>query len=288
MAEPGTNSVGTQALGDLGVHGTAELSEGGDGVLLSDLHHDARADGHVLDHRGEFWQHSIVDLEELLSSWLVEDEHLHRADFETLLENHINNLTGKTLLNDMRLDHAASAVVEGGSGSKLVGEVQGSFSVEVSSGGRSVQSISHGISTEFGTQRAWRLSLGLGGISWSKDASELFNGVVSYEFHASYNIRLHERSEITEEWLALVLIVKFVGELGSVELAHLEVRDCETASVNGIDNFSGLSVTVRFDEGKSSSSSLLKSLTSMNIGIVDQLKLSRINADSGANKELPN
>ena len=137
-----------------------------------------------------------------------------------------------------------------------------------------MQSISHGVSTKSGTQRARSLTLSLGGISWSKDTSELFNSVVSNEFHASYNIGLHELSQIAEEWLSLVLVVEFVCELSPVELAHLEVRDCETASVDGVDNFSGLSVTVRFDEGKSSSSSLFESLSSMNIGIVHQLKLS--------------
>ena len=65
-----------------------------------------------------------------------------------------------------------------------------------------------------------------------------------------------------------MFLVEFIGQLSTIELAHLQVGDCETALINSIDNFAGLSVTVRFDQSEGSTSSLLESLTSMNIGVI--------------------
>ena len=186
----------------------------------------------------------------------------------------------------MRLNDAASAVVEGCSWAELTREVKSSLSSEVSSRSRAMEGVPHSISAEPGSQGGWSISLGGGSISWSKNTSECLDGIVSYEFHASYDIRLHEGGQIAEERSSLVLLVELVGQLGLVELGHLKVRDSETALIDGIDDFARLSVTVGFDEGKGSAGSLLEGLSGVDISIVNQLQLSRVDTDSGAKEEL--
>lgn len=68
--------IGAQVFSYFRVHGSDEVAEGLHGVFLADLHHDARARGHLLRHLSEFGQYSLVNLEELLSSWSIKMEHL--------------------------------------------------------------------------------------------------------------------------------------------------------------------------------------------------------------------
>ena len=64
-------------LGNLWVVRTAELSEGWNDILLSDLKSDAGASGHMLDHGEEFGEDSFVDFKVLFGCWKVDVEDFH-------------------------------------------------------------------------------------------------------------------------------------------------------------------------------------------------------------------
>lgn len=113
-AEAGAQGVWTQVLGDLWVHGSAQGAERLNGVLLTHLHNDAWASGHLLANWDVFWQHASVDLQEFLSSWFVEIEHLHGGNLKSLLQHSVDHITSHTGSNNVWLDHNAGAVVEDG------------------------------------------------------------------------------------------------------------------------------------------------------------------------------
>lgn len=83
-----------------------------------------------------------------------------------------------------------------------------------------------------------------------------------------------------------MLLVKLVGLLGLGELAHFKLANCETALVDRINNLASLSVTVRFDHGKSTPRRSLEFPLGKNICIVNQLQLARVDAHLGANEQL--
>lgn len=124
------------------------------------------------------------------------------------------------------------------------------FSLEVGSVGTAMASISSAVGSEQGSQAAWCISLGVGGVSWAQEASVFSNGVLRDQLHARDDVALHEGTQVSEEWLALVLGVELICELWPREFAHLQLRNGETVLVDGIKDFSGLGVTVRFDHGK--------------------------------------
>ena len=74
----------------------------------------------MLNHRGKLWEYSLVNFEELFSGWSVKSEHFHAGDFKTFTKNHVNNLSSKPLLNDVRLDDGTGAVVEDSSWTKTL------------------------------------------------------------------------------------------------------------------------------------------------------------------------
>ena len=110
--EASTQRVRAQALCYFGVHGAGKITECLNCVLLTDLHDDARASGQLLAHWRELRQDALIDLEELLSCWPIQMEHLHGRDFEAFRQNVVNDLTGETSLDCVRLDHSASVVGE--------------------------------------------------------------------------------------------------------------------------------------------------------------------------------
>jgi len=71
-----SEGIRAQVLSYFWVHGSDQVAEGLHGVFLADLHHDAGTSGHLLSHLGEFGEHSLVNLKELLSSWSIKMEHL--------------------------------------------------------------------------------------------------------------------------------------------------------------------------------------------------------------------
>ena len=74
--------------------------------------------------------------------------------------------------------------------------------------------------------------------------------------------------------------VECVTMAWACELAHLQSRNRETALVYGINNLSGLCVTVWFDQSEGSLRSCLESLLSEEISIIDELELTRVHTDN--------
>ena len=79
-----------------------------------------------------------------------------------------------------------------------------------------------------------------------------------------------------------MLLVKLVDLRWLRELAHLQLRYCETVFVNCIDDLSSLNVTVWLNERESSSGMCLKLVSSENVGVVHQLELSGMHVNDRA------
>lgn len=77
-----------------------------------------------------------------------------------------------------------------------------------------------------------------------------------------------------------MLLVEIIGLLGFVESTHLQLRNGETVLVDSINNFAGLSVTVWFDHGESSSCLRLKLVLGEEISIINEPELSREHGDN--------
>ena len=99
------------------------------------------------------------------------------------------------------------------------------------------------------------------------------NGILGNQLHACDDVALHEGTQVREEWLALVLSVEFICHLWSCEFAHLQSGNGETVLVYGINNFSGLGVTVWFDQGKCSLGGGFKLLLGEEVAIINELEL---------------
>jgi len=108
--EASTQRVRAQVLCYFRIHRTGKVTERLNCVLLADFHDDARSSRHLLAHWRKLGQDSLVDLEELLGCWSVKVEHLHSRDFKALRKDNVDDLTGKTCLNGVGLDHSASVV----------------------------------------------------------------------------------------------------------------------------------------------------------------------------------
>ena len=102
--------VRSEILGDFWVHRSNQITEGFDSILLAYLHHDDRSSGHLLSHLRELRQHTLVNLQELLSCRPVQVEHLHGRDFESLVQDGVDDLSGVACLDGVRLDDCAGAV----------------------------------------------------------------------------------------------------------------------------------------------------------------------------------
>ena len=82
-----------------------------------------------------------------------------------------------------------------------------------------------------------------------------------------------------------MLLVELVSLRWLGEFAHFKFRQAETAHINSIDDFTSLSVTVRFDHCESSAGLFLEGLLSEYVGIINQLKLSRVDIDIGTDEK---
>ena len=83
-AEFGSDRVGTDLFGDVGVKGTAELPEGNHRLVVPDFDGDARSTDGVPDDFVDFRKEG-VDVVELFGCLAVEPDHLHGADLEASL-----------------------------------------------------------------------------------------------------------------------------------------------------------------------------------------------------------
>ena len=278
----GSYRVLSQVFGDFRVHWSAEFSEALDCVLLSDFHHDARTWGHVLNHAYKLRKDAFIDLKELLGSWSVKAKHLHWGNFETFLEYHVDNLSGEALLHDVGLDDGASAVVESSSWPKNFRKEESWLPAELRGWTTTMNSVPHAIRAKNSSKSVLRVSW----ISWSNNISEARNGILFNQLHSSYNIRGHIGGEVGEERLASMLSVEFISLLHLSKFAHLQFRNLKTVSINCIDDFSSLSVTVRFNHCKSFFRFCFKLLSGKHISILNKLKLSRMNINDWPNIQL--
>lgn len=83
-----------------------------------------------------------------------------------------------------------------------------------------------------------------------------------------------------------MLLIKLISKLWPREFTHLKFRNGETVLINGVDNFSSLSVTVRLDHGKRSFSFALKFVSSEDVSILCELQLSGVYVDNAADIEV--
>lgn len=286
VSELCSQRIGPEVLGDLWVHWANELPEGLHGVLLSDLHDDARTNGHGLYHANELWEDTLVDLEEFLGRWLVKCEHLHRGDLEALLEDGVDHLTSQAVLYHMWLDDATGAIVECCCGREVRREEEAELPLVVGGGGGGMDCVPHHIGSEGSAQTSRRLLLGHCGVSWTQDAPEGLDGVGGHQFHASDDVTLHVGRQVSEEGGTLVLLVEGVGQSGLCEFAHLELGDCETVFVHGINDLASLNVTVWFNQRESPSGLSLELVSCEEITVVDEFQLSGVDIDDGAEEEL--
>ena len=153
-------------------------------ILLSDLQNDAWASGHLFNHSDKLRENTFVNLEEFLGCWFVQRKHLHRRNFISFLEDHVDDLTGVTLLDGVGLDDAAGAIIECGGWAELFGEIKLRLFVEVALVGGGVVAVSHGVRSEHSSERMRGLSFGILGVSWAKHRSKGIYGVVFHELHS--------------------------------------------------------------------------------------------------------
>ena len=123
-----SQSVRSKTLCNFRVHWAAEVTEGLNSVLLTDLKCNARTSGHLLCHLCELWKHTCVDLEELFSCRSIQVEHLHGADLKALVEDSINDLTSTASLDGVRFYNTASGVGKHSARLALTGEPHGHLS----------------------------------------------------------------------------------------------------------------------------------------------------------------
>lgn len=120
--ESSSQSVWSETLSNFWVHGANEVAEGLNCIFLANLQCNARASRHLFGHLGELWEHTRVNLEELLGCWPIQVEHLHGADLKALIEDGVNDLTCHTSLDSMGLNNGTSCVGEHGTGAALTRE----------------------------------------------------------------------------------------------------------------------------------------------------------------------
>jgi len=143
-----SDCVWSKVIGNFWVKRTAQRSEWVDSIFLSYLENDAWSRCHMINHSNEFRQNSLIHLEEFFCCRFINREHLHSRDLKSLLKNHIDNLSSKTLCDNMGLDNTACAIVESCRCCKLLAEIEGALSVEVGSWGATMDSVSHAVGSE--------------------------------------------------------------------------------------------------------------------------------------------
>lgn len=136
--------------------------------------------------------------------------------------------------------------------------------------------ISHSVCSKLRSKRSWRILFSLLRARWPHALSESLNSVLSYKFHSSTDITLHKRTEVSEEGLAAVLVVEIICLAGLCELGHLKLLNGETVSINCINNFTSLSVTVWLDHCKGPLGSGFELSTGEEVSVFYQFELSGI------------
>jgi len=85
-----------------------------------------------------------------------------------------------------------------------------------------MKGVSHAIGTKLSSKRVRGLLLCISSASWSNNISESGNGVLSYKFEASNDVTLHELTEVVEEGLAFMFLIKLIADNRSLKLCHLQ------------------------------------------------------------------
>lgn len=174
-------TIGSKVHRDLGVHRSAKLSEAGNNILLANLKNNAGASGHVLSDGNEFGKHAAVNLTELFCGGLVQVEHLHSRDFESLLKDSVNGLTSETSSHNVRLNDNTGAVSEYSGGGELAREEKVQLGLFVLDGGGSVDGIAHSVSSKAASDV-------------SAEIFPVINAVFGDNFHSSGDVTLEELS----------------------------------------------------------------------------------------------
>lgn len=97
------DSVGTQMFGDLWVMGATQLSQGGDNILLAHFQGDYRPIRQMLNQGKVLRKHTLVNREEFLDYGSGQVKHLHGRDFESSLQDNIDDLASEALFHNVRL-----------------------------------------------------------------------------------------------------------------------------------------------------------------------------------------
>lgn len=279
-AEASSQCVWSQVLCNLWVHWAAQVTERLDCVLLADLHGNARARSHLLSQLSELWQHTLVNLEELLSSWSIEVEHLHSANLEALLKDCVNNLSSEASLNCMWLDHSARAVREHSRGWELSAEEHVHLSLLLLEVIGTVNGILHSIGSVRSPKGRWCVHLCLNRVSWSNKLVPLGQGTISDNLNSSADITLQESA------LIAVLVAEELASRGSTKARHLHLGNNETVSVDRIDDLSSVHVDVGLDHGKLGLLATGERLSGESVTIVCNLELTSVDSDNASNVEL--
>ena len=74
----------------------------------------------MLSERNVLGDNTLINFKEFLSSWLIKREHFEGRDLETFLEDSIDNLSGISVCDSVRLYYTYCAVVENSSGRLLL------------------------------------------------------------------------------------------------------------------------------------------------------------------------
>lgn len=140
-----------------------------------------------------------------------------------------------------------------------------------------------GIGAESGTDSLRIVHLGLSSVCRTAHCLPFCEGVVTDEGQTGDHVRLEEVGVIRGG--ARSVREESCGSLG-VESGHFHVADGQAGLVDRVDNFTGVSVHVGFDQRERGLLALAEVLSGENIAIVHQLELSRVNCNGGANKQL--
>ena len=146
--------------------------------------------------------------------------------------------------------------------------------------------VPHHICAESCPQGSWCLLLCDCCVSWAQDAAKVLDGIGSHQFHTGDDIALHVGGQVGEERCSLMLLVEGIGQGWLREFAHLELGDCKTVSVYGVDDLACLNVTVWLDHCEGTASLRLEFISSEDVAIVNEFELSGVDIDYRTKIEL--
>ena len=129
------------------------------------------------------------------------------------------------------------------------------------------------ISSKQSSQWTGSFSLCFLSISWTNQASPFLNCLWASETHSDNNITLHMTTKIWEKWFTNMLSVECLNRL-IVEFWHFQFIDFKSIFVNCINDFSKISISIRFYHSVSTSTVLLLFISCCGITIFGNMQYS--------------